>query len=294
MTALERRYRRLLLAYPRTYRSAHGDELIDLLLDTAHPARTLPEPREAAGLIVGGLALRAKSATQGSPWTDGLHLGLTGLMAANLAALLPYAQAVPVWTAVSALALLAVMRGLVVVALPLVLVTGAKAVAIAHGGQLFEATLLPVDPGFLTDKALYGDAGTVVVMTTYALTAFGLLALAIRGGARRTRSWWWPVTVPVAAWQGPAWLTEDSFYTPSLSKLALELTLLALAIWAGHQTRDPRWGVGAAVYLLVTSAAVGQHASELTQQHLAYWGLLVLMTAATALAPYGYRRRALR
>ncbi|GAA4223977.1 hypothetical protein FHR32_003058 [Streptosporangium album] len=46
MTALERRYRQLLLAYPRGYRSAYGDELIGLLLDTADPGSSLPPPKE--------------------------------------------------------------------------------------------------------------------------------------------------------------------------------------------------------------------------------------------------------
>ncbi|MEO3802345.1 hypothetical protein [Nonomuraea sp. B1E8] len=51
MSALERRYRRLLRAYPRAYRAEHGDELLDVLLESAGPGRTAPVPREAWGLL---------------------------------------------------------------------------------------------------------------------------------------------------------------------------------------------------------------------------------------------------
>ncbi|MFC7648091.1 hypothetical protein ACFQX6_52200 [Streptosporangium lutulentum] len=159
MTHLERRYRRFLRAYPRSYRSVHGDELLDVLLEMAGPDRRVPEVREAAGLVLGGLRERLADAAQGSAWAGGLHLGVTALSVAHLAALLPYAGSIPLWTALSALALLAVLRGRMWPALPLVLLTGAKAVTIAYGGQLFEQTLLPVDPGLLTDDALFGMTG---------------------------------------------------------------------------------------------------------------------------------------
>ncbi|MEV6923870.1 hypothetical protein AB0M46_05070 [Dactylosporangium sp. NPDC051485] len=52
---LARRYRRLLLAYPRAYRRSRGDELLGALLDAAAPGRTGPTVREAANLIRHGL-----------------------------------------------------------------------------------------------------------------------------------------------------------------------------------------------------------------------------------------------
>jgi hypothetical protein len=55
---LTRRYRQLLLAYPRAYRRSRGDELLSALLDAAPPGRTAPTVREAANLIRHGLRAR--------------------------------------------------------------------------------------------------------------------------------------------------------------------------------------------------------------------------------------------
>lgn len=55
---LRRRYRRLLLCYPRAYRRARGDELLATLLEAAPPGRTRPTPREAVDLIRHGLRAR--------------------------------------------------------------------------------------------------------------------------------------------------------------------------------------------------------------------------------------------
>jgi hypothetical protein len=58
VTVLERRYRRLLLAYPAAYRRRHGDELITTLLDAAGADRVRPGRRDAVDLLRGGLRQR--------------------------------------------------------------------------------------------------------------------------------------------------------------------------------------------------------------------------------------------
>jgi hypothetical protein len=55
---LERRYRRLLLAYPRSYRRERGDEVIGTLLDAARPEQLRPTRREIGNLIGNGLRRR--------------------------------------------------------------------------------------------------------------------------------------------------------------------------------------------------------------------------------------------
>jgi hypothetical protein len=55
---LTRRYRRLLLAYPRAYRREHGEELLGVLLDAAPAGQTRPTLGEAADLVRGGLRCR--------------------------------------------------------------------------------------------------------------------------------------------------------------------------------------------------------------------------------------------
>jgi hypothetical protein len=77
MTPLERRYRRLLLAYPLEYRRDHESEMLGTLLEAASPHQRWPSAREGAALLVGGLRTQARFAA-GSPeriWTDGLRLG---------------------------------------------------------------------------------------------------------------------------------------------------------------------------------------------------------------------------
>jgi hypothetical protein len=58
MTGLERRCRRLLFAYPASYRRDRGEEIIATLLEATEPGRAWPSPRDARALIAGGLRAR--------------------------------------------------------------------------------------------------------------------------------------------------------------------------------------------------------------------------------------------
>ncbi|MBF8188654.1 hypothetical protein ITP53_23575 [Nonomuraea sp. K274] len=284
--ALERRYRRLLLAYPKEYRAAHGDELLDVLLESAGPGRTVPVLREAWGLLAGGVRSRIVAQAAGPAWADGLHLGVMAVAAANLAALLPYAGAMPLWILLSALALLAVQRGRLTAAFLLTLVTGVKAVAVADGRQPFDVTLLPVQPSFLSDRGLFADSDPLVVAGGYAVVLIGLLVLTARRRPVRVRSWWWWAAVVGAAWAGPAWMAVETAFPLSLSRMAVEGTAFGLAVAGGYLARDHRWALGAGIYLAAASGQVLLHADVLTRQHLAYWGVLLLLTLGAALAPF--------
>jgi hypothetical protein len=77
MSPLERRYRRLLRAYPAQYRSERADEMLGTLLDTAAPGQRRPSARESAGLIAGGVRARAAR-----------NAGLPALASLRLAAML--------------------------------------------------------------------------------------------------------------------------------------------------------------------------------------------------------------
>ncbi|SEG98205.1 hypothetical protein SAMN05444920_111236 [Nonomuraea solani] len=293
MSALERRYRRLLLAYPRQYRSAHGDELLDVLLESAGPGRTIPAFKEAWGLLLGGVRSRIVHQATGSAWEDGLHLGVTAVAAANLAALLPYAGALPLWTLVSALSLLAILRGWARVAFPLTLVTGVKAVAISGGWQPFDVTLLPVSPGPLANRPLFADTDPFVVAGAYAVVLLGLAVLASLRRPPRTRSWWWWAAVVAASWAGPEWMDDGSRYTMSLSRLVVEAAAFGLAVACGYLARDHRWAMAACVYLPVGGGDLIAHSFELSRQHLAYAGVLVVLTVAATFAPFRQRRHCL-
>ncbi len=56
--ALERAYRRLLLAYPRRFRRDRGTEILTTLLDAAPPDRRRPTAWETADLLAGGIRAR--------------------------------------------------------------------------------------------------------------------------------------------------------------------------------------------------------------------------------------------
>lgn len=86
MTALERRYRWLLCAYPGWYLADRGEEMLDTLLEAAAdtrsspgvPARQWPSAREARTLILGGLRVRGR---QDQRLTTAANLRLTVLLA---------------------------------------------------------------------------------------------------------------------------------------------------------------------------------------------------------------------
>lgn len=60
MTALERRSRWLLRAYPAWYRKERGEEILGTLLEDSPPGRRWPSLRDARTLIMGGLRVRAE------------------------------------------------------------------------------------------------------------------------------------------------------------------------------------------------------------------------------------------
>ncbi|MDW5322913.1 GlsB/YeaQ/YmgE family stress response membrane protein [Plantactinospora sp. KLBMP9567] len=90
-TPLERRYRRLLHAYPAGYRAARGDELVGTYLELAGAGRSWPSPADAGDVLRGGLRQRLRE--QGaSELVAGLPIAAVGALATltALAAFLLY------------------------------------------------------------------------------------------------------------------------------------------------------------------------------------------------------------
>jgi hypothetical protein len=56
---LERRYRRWLALYPKSFRAEREDEMVAVLIQGADPDQTRPRAREAANLATHGLRRRA-------------------------------------------------------------------------------------------------------------------------------------------------------------------------------------------------------------------------------------------
>lgn len=88
---LARRYRVVLHAYPRSYRSRRGDELLDTLLEFAAPEQRWPSLREATSLLVEGIRTRFDAGRSRPPramWIDGLQVTVVLLLANASAPLL--------------------------------------------------------------------------------------------------------------------------------------------------------------------------------------------------------------
>jgi phage gp46-like protein len=84
MTALVRRCRWLLRAYPADYRRERGEEILTTLLEASPPGRSWPAPRDARALITGGLGVRA---WQNQRQSTAASLRLAVLLGAALALL---------------------------------------------------------------------------------------------------------------------------------------------------------------------------------------------------------------
>lgn len=283
LARLEHRYRRLLLAYPPAYRAAHGEELLGTVLDVAEPGRSMPAPREALALVAGGLRTRLTYAATGPAWADGLHLGATVLAVLNLATLVRYAGSVPLWTGLSALTLLAVLRGRFALALPLVAAGGVKTAGLALGRPWLGATLLPVYPdalwpgaGVWHEAPLHSLGGPIAPVTGYALLFGALLVLALRGGRPQAGS----VSATAA--------------TPrTVARLVLELAVFGLAILAGRVTGDLRWAVAGGMYALVTLVHLVENHARFPSHDLSHWAVLALLALVSAAVPVRARRHAL-
>ncbi|GAA0949362.1 hypothetical protein [Nonomuraea longicatena] len=292
---LERRYRRLLLAYPRGYRRDHGDELLDVLMESTSPELTRPPLKEVAGLLAGGVRARMLRQARRRLWPEAVHLAITAVAVAGFATLLPYVGVIPFWVALSAAGTLAVVRGWVWAALPLTLATGVKAVAIAGGWQFAELTMIPVEPTAFTDGHLFYRSSPLAVGLGYAMVIFGLVAVAAWRRVR-PRSWWWLAAALPLAWAEGGWLLEESTIPLSASRVALEFGVFGLAAVAAFVTRDLRWTVASTLYLVFVTVDLWLPRFEVeygpvAQKDLTYWAVLVVLTGCTGIATLRHKRQ---
>jgi hypothetical protein len=65
---LERRYRRWLSLYPKSFRAEREDEMVAVLIEGADPDQTRPRAREAANLAAHGLRRRGRDGRFPSDW----------------------------------------------------------------------------------------------------------------------------------------------------------------------------------------------------------------------------------
>jgi hypothetical protein len=289
VTPLQRRYERLLIGYPKSYRAAHGAELVDTLMEAAPPGQRVPSWRETSGLIVGGLRARARHAAAGSTpwWLDGLHLGV---FVALLVTFSGSVLARGTWTglAVLILAVFATMRGRIWAALPMAVLASTLAVW---------PFLNDVRPGAMRQAYVLMPGNVWLKAAPYLVPVVGLAllaALTVRAGGRhrlRRRSWWWlvvPATAGVFAGLSPLFPVGQVW----VATLAVgQFFALVFALIATALARDARWVVGVAVFEL--SDAIGFADDTWRQRSFSFaeWSVLAVLTAAVIVAVAGRRGR---
>ena len=297
MPPLEELYRRLLIAYPAGYREQHEAEILTTLIDAAEEGRRLPSPREAAGLLVGGLRTRGVIAgRQGwrTLWADALRVAAVLLLASRLAdtqvlyldAVGPRVRLVPV---LLALGMVAAVRGAGRLSRGLLVLGGV--VASVYWTQ-------PVGGTMLTPQRLAADISEYVTPLYRApavapvVLAMGLILWQVfLRAARRPWSWWLAVALVAYAlvlqlseregiWSGLEGLGHV-VAAVSLPRLALPgVLLVGLSLIAA----DPRPALGAALYAgcsllgaLSVHLAYGRHVDNL-------WGSEFVIAAVIATA----------
>jgi hypothetical protein len=92
---LERRYRRLLLAYPRSYRRRNAAEMVTTLLDAAPAGRTRPSLSEAVDLLLAGVRYRLRVRGPGAVFAAACGAACTAVAVAALGGFLGWQTAPP-------------------------------------------------------------------------------------------------------------------------------------------------------------------------------------------------------
>jgi hypothetical protein len=301
---LERRYRRLLLAYPPQVRAASADEILTTLAESGGDRR-MPPAREAGALLVEGLRARARLAAAEGPgriWADGVQLGVLLLMVANLDVLL-LGQAwwyLP-WTVLLAATVVAILRARPPVGLVLAVVA-----ALAAARPLLPMRL---PQGLFSWAPAYGDWSTVARHLAPVLL-LTLLSLPVLRRQLRARAWWWllvpvaqvavPVLVVVVARAagsmglasiGPAQLERLGELGWTAARSAPQAVLVAAALGLALVARDPRPAIAAIVLVAPGLAWALEQRAWLSPLASWYWLVIAVTVPLLVIAGVSADRR---
>jgi hypothetical protein len=300
---LERRYRRLLLAYPPQVRAARAEEILTTLAESGGDRR-MPSAREARSLLVEGVRARARLAAAEGPgrtWADGLQLGVLLLTFANLGVLLRQARWYLAWTVLLGTTVVAILR-----ARPRVALVVAAVAALAAARPLLPMRL---PQGLFGWAPSYGDWSTVARHLAPVLLLV-LLSLPILRRHLRARAWWWllvpvaQVAVPVLvvvigqaagsmglASSGPAQLERLGELGWTAARSAPEAVLVAAALGLALVARDPRPAIAALVLVAPGLAWALERRAWLSPLASWYWLAIVVTVPLLILAVVRADRR---
>ena len=308
MSALERRYRRLLAWYPAEHRNAHGEEMIGVLLASARDGQRRPRLSDALDLALGGMRIRIRAISAGKfdpSFTDALAVYSIAAPVMWMIILLALASvyahdvlrdaAISTFTGMSTLILVPVIL-LVLTIAPLVLSWRRKRAAALVMAFLPAAlfTGLALMPSATTLTAFRGADSLLMVLQ--------VVALAISPGPRRgaelmsLRTW---IVVCAAGVAASVPLCAISFRWMLAGPRASIFAGVALAAAAGFVITLPRavavrllGMLAAPVYLTAISIAEVYRASSLISDSygIVYLPALGLAVLTGALGWLGTRR----
>ena len=258
--ALERRYARLLRAYPSAYRKERGSELLDTLIEGAAPGQTRPSRRESIALVVAGVRARIDANRRrgvAASMRSGAVLGALvylsqrpGFEAADLAAAGRWQFTTSVFVAFAAFAAVRFRRPLWVLAVPAV--AGLAAI--------------PMHMGAFASM----DGNVMVRPTILDLLAVAVIAVAgRRGDPRPPLSWPMFMLAMAAQWFAIA-VTHHELSTTARLVVPAAMVLYGLL--------DARAALGAIWFELIAFAAACFDQMT-TPQRFALPPLLALPTA---------------
>jgi hypothetical protein len=282
MSALERRCRLLLRAYPAEYRQERGEEIIGTLLEATPPGRSWPLFRDVRALAVGGLRARA---AQNRRLTTAANLRIAALV--GVAGYLAFSAVAYLVVAVRALIALDVAHQAGWPALAVAVVVGTT-VALAWVSRrravLVAAVLVAAVAVSLTGAWGHSDFGWPVTELA-CLTALALLAgRAERPGGR----WLWPVALVAAV---PLVMN----FLPGAGTLVFGVLLGVVGfvgvLWV---VVDARPAIAAATFLLAFWLPSGINSLASGAGIAAGVPLLAIVSVVTAVAVWRLRRQSAR
>jgi uncharacterized membrane protein YhaH (DUF805 family) len=241
---LRRRYQRLLAVYPSEWRAANQTVVLDTLLEAAGPTRRWPSPRETLALLAGGVGawIRRRPDPDDRPrqWLEGLQLGgillALGAVAVAGGPLVSWlghglrdvsgerpaydgaaAAFNAVWLVLAAASLVSLLRARVRVAL---VATAAWVPGFVLAQWAF--------PGASQSTGVRNPAMLAVGAVLLALPLLAILAVLVRRGGARPRSWAWlllPAALTISyGWAPLVWL---------LAAVVMVVGLVAALVLAG-------------------------------------------------------------
>lgn len=299
MSGSERRYRWLLLAYPRSYRQYRADEMLETLLSAVDDNQGRPSRREALALLVGGLRARSgvdRLGSRAALHRSALRLSVLSLLVYAMALAVPPALAYVLVGLGSGVSGLGTWSGLVpVVATVVALVAAAwsryrlafAVTVVAAGAQLCFATLrrtLPAPQGQpdvvlqFGPKEVFSErweafqsldgllAALDVRFWAPMLAAVALLPLLRAPRTFVARPWTWLVVtlVAVITLSPNAFASGIGLPSPAVIYLAIVAILVGAAV-------DVRVPIVASALLLVS--ALSASAYELLRWRRSVWEL---------------------